>query len=802
MPMEDLRIDDLRTQALAAADGLFEGETALAEVLRDIGQEKDRAAEAYRAVVRSLAAAIEARDGYTGDHSDEVQRLAVAVARKLGLDRAHVEETRTVALLHDIGKIGMPDKILHKTTGLDETEWELMRQHPVVGERILRPLPGLSGVATAVRHEHERWDGGGYPDGLAGDAIPLASRVVLACDAWHALRSDRPYRRALPFDDALAELRRCAGAQFDPKVVDALVACAQAPLSADDEPAPVAEPVGDSRLEAELKALVTVAAAVAAAHALDDVIEIAAEEARRALGADAFAISRLEDDGTRLRTLINVGELAGWEERRPADEVYELAEYPRLVAMFGQGLPHLSAVDDPDSDAAERALLHSLGKSSAVAVPVVFAGRPWGELYATRAAGHRAFADQDVRFMRTISGQVGGAIGRAELFSGIAELAFKDSLTGLANRRALDERLEGAVATAVESGRDLTVALCDLDNLKDINDGLGHEAGDEALTRTARVLEEAVADVPGSLVARIGGDEFCLLVDGLSAHEARTVIEGAMVGLAESGEPRLTLSCGIASLGGGSRRPADLVRAADSAQYTAKRTGRRRVCVAREQAGAQSPSAQRRSLRDRETARPQLLDEVLTRLDQPEARALDATRRLDLVVQRSARALRAPAWALSFAPEGASHLRTVEWVDNRSDGIRIEVDTGSSFELSDYPLTRRILADGGAFVVVAEDAEADSAERELLEGWSMTAVLAAAIPAPGGAWLAEIYADDATVDLHGAVAHVRLLVAEAVRGAAYHRQPWPSPSHPTSARTWQETPSSAGSPSSSSAASA
>src|SRR3712207_6358332 len=211
-------IDDLRRDAVAAAEGLLGGEQALAGVLRDIEQEKDRAADAYRAVIRSLAAAIEARDGYTGGHSDEVQRLAVAVARRLGLDRAQVEEIRTVALLHDIGKIGVPDRVLHKPTGLDEAEWALMRDHPVIGERILRPLPGLPAVATAVRHEHERWDGGGYPDGLAGEAIPLASRVVLACDAWHALVSDRPYRSALDPDTARAELVRCAGSQFDPAV--------------------------------------------------------------------------------------------------------------------------------------------------------------------------------------------------------------------------------------------------------------------------------------------------------------------------------------------------------------------------------------------------------------------------------------------------------------------------------------------------------------------------------------------------------------------------------------------------------
>src|SRR3954471_14338548 len=300
--MGDARMDGLREQALAAAEGLFEGEQALVAVLQDIEREKERAADAYRAVVHSLAAALEARDGYTGGHSDEVQRLAVAVAGRLGLEREEIHLIRTVALLHDIGKIGIPDNVLHKPTRLAEHEWHLMREHPAIGERILRPLPGLAEGATAVRHEHERWDGDGYPDGLTGEEIPLASRVVLACDAWHALVSDRPYRRALPFDTALAELRACAGTQFDPAVIAALIECVSAPLPADDlhESVPVGS--GDSRAELELRALVTVAAAVAAAHALDEVMEIAAEEARRALGASALSISRLENEGRSLRT--------------------------------------------------------------------------------------------------------------------------------------------------------------------------------------------------------------------------------------------------------------------------------------------------------------------------------------------------------------------------------------------------------------------------------------------------------------------------------------------------------------------
>jgi HD-GYP domain-containing protein (c-di-GMP phosphodiesterase class II) len=129
-----------------------------------------------------------------------------------------------VALLHDIGKIGMPDEILRKPGRLDAHELAIMREHPVIGERILRHVPGLETVARAVRHEHERWDGTGYPDGLAGEAIPLSSRITLVCDAYHAMTSARPYRAALDHEEAAEELRRGAGTQFDPAIVTALLA--------------------------------------------------------------------------------------------------------------------------------------------------------------------------------------------------------------------------------------------------------------------------------------------------------------------------------------------------------------------------------------------------------------------------------------------------------------------------------------------------------------------------------------------------------------------------------------------------
>jgi diguanylate cyclase (GGDEF)-like protein len=175
-------------------------------------------------VIEALATALVERDRYTGEHSAFVVDLARTVAAALCLDEVDVERVGHAALLHDIGKVGMPDRVLHKAGPLAGEEWDVMREHPVIGERILRAIPGMGCVAHMVRHEHERFDGKGYPDGLAGEEIPLGSRIILACDAYHAMTSDRPYRAGMPHDQAIAELVRCAGTQFDPRIVAALVA--------------------------------------------------------------------------------------------------------------------------------------------------------------------------------------------------------------------------------------------------------------------------------------------------------------------------------------------------------------------------------------------------------------------------------------------------------------------------------------------------------------------------------------------------------------------------------------------------
>ncbi|MGA9860076.1 MAG: HD domain-containing phosphohydrolase [Solirubrobacteraceae bacterium] len=170
-----------------------------------------------------LGAAMEVRDAYTALHEEAVAELAAGTAAQLGLDPAHQRAIRYAALTHDLGKLAVPNEILHKPGPLDDAEWEVMRRHTIVGAEMLARIPFFEHVHALVRGHHERWDGGGYPDGLAGEEIPVGARILCVCDSYNAMITTRPYRRAMTQAAALKELRRCAGSQFDDRVVDAFI---------------------------------------------------------------------------------------------------------------------------------------------------------------------------------------------------------------------------------------------------------------------------------------------------------------------------------------------------------------------------------------------------------------------------------------------------------------------------------------------------------------------------------------------------------------------------------------------------
>jgi putative nucleotidyltransferase with HDIG domain len=195
-----------------------------ADLRETFKQERARSQElrrSYMATVRALSNAVEARDAYTGKHAERVTAYALELARALGIELSDNAEIEFGFLLHDIGKVAIPDAILFKPGALTDEEQALMRQHPLIGAHIVRGIDFLGAATDVVRHHHERWDGNGYPDGLAGEQIPLAARVFAVADVLDALTTKRPYRRASSFAVARETITEEAGAQFDPRVVEA-----------------------------------------------------------------------------------------------------------------------------------------------------------------------------------------------------------------------------------------------------------------------------------------------------------------------------------------------------------------------------------------------------------------------------------------------------------------------------------------------------------------------------------------------------------------------------------------------------
>ena len=330
-----------------------------------------------------------------------------------------------------------------------------------------------------------------------------------------------------------------------------------------------------------VRGLATMARALGRSESLLRTLEIAAEEARRALGAASVSVGRLELGTSVVRTLVNVGDLGPHEVPRPTDECYVVDDQPNLVAVVREQRIWTDDLRDPDCLPAARALLLGLGKGCSVMAPIVVDGRVWGGFFATRHLDEPGFAEDESAYLEALTAILAGAVSRCLREESLEQLAYQDPLTGLANRRALDR--QAAVAFDVPAGvrRTVTVVSVDINRLKEVNDTRGHVAGDRLIQSVAQALLTAFGPLPGSLVARVGGDEFVVLVSG---HDPRDVVAVTDELCRRTWQDGLgaTVSCGAAAtaVGGPPVAPLDLFAAADRAQYVAKRAGLASTVVA------------------------------------------------------------------------------------------------------------------------------------------------------------------------------------------------------------------------------
>jgi diguanylate cyclase (GGDEF)-like protein len=495
------------------------------------------------------------------------------------------------------------------------------------------------------------------------------------------------------------------------------------------------------------------------------VLELAAEEARRALGAASLAVSRWERSEGVIRTLINVGDLGPNEERYPENETYPVTPGSVVERLVLHGQPYFNSVGDPAADPESVDLLERLGKDSEVAVPIVVEAETWGEVWAATVGGSRRFRASDVRFLEAIAGQLAVAIGRAELFSRVSRLAYEDPLTGLANRRAVEERLERALDRARERGHEVALLLCDLDNLKAINDERGHDAGDRALNHVGEALVFAAAGHPGSLVGRLSGDEFCVLLEQRGVDAARDVGTAAVRILELDRDVPTSISCGAAAVEGGAGSRGQLLRSADAAQYAAKRMGGGQVCTAAPESGPSSSDAERRLFRGGVERRLLAAVDLLAERIAGSLAGAAALDRLEAVAAVLAEALNAAGWTVSYAPVGGTLVRSLSTAHTRQArlrGVRFGLG-GEVYGLEDYPATRELVEAGeGAFLARCADPGADEAECALLRELGYEAVLAATAGDRDGVWLLEVYGDASSLDLSQATSAIAALARAAV----------------------------------------
>jgi len=540
--------------------------------------------ELYLASVKALAAAVDARDPYTRSHSARVAALARTIADEMRMSADQLRRVQLGALLHDIGKIGVPDAILNKPGPLTADEWVLMRTHPAVGGSILAAVEPLRDLVPIVKAHHERFDGAGYPDKLAGDSVPLEAYVIAAADAFEVIVSRRAYKQAQSVEFACAELVRCRGTQFHPDVVDAFLRVIDRDRlqgAADLRRVGAIEEEDDhGGLRPATPGVLEQFAASAHAHGRQlAILQRLASEISAVLDIDTLAQRLLrivcESMGYENGFLLTLDDKHQSLVVRAA--VGPSEPYVGQLLTKGVGISwwvidrgQLQNVTDAQSDPR---FYGPPNIQSVLVVPLQLGEERVGAL-GIESPRTEAFGREDEELLTAVSHQVAAALRVAKLHQAAKTAAATDALTGLPNRRTFFTRLGAALEG--DPLVPVTVAVLDVNGLKQLNDQFGHGAGDEALVRIGEMLSAGVRD--GDTVARIGGDEFAILFPGAPLFAAERVMRRVAGNIAEGtladGKRLPTIAWGVADA---SDRPVTvdaLVDAADRAMYRHKQLTR------------------------------------------------------------------------------------------------------------------------------------------------------------------------------------------------------------------------------------
>jgi diguanylate cyclase (GGDEF)-like protein/putative nucleotidyltransferase with HDIG domain len=549
--------------------------------------------------IEALALAIEAKDHTTHTHLQRVRTYAVEVAKELKLAEPDVEALRAAALLHDIGKLAVPEQIINKPGKLTPEEFEKMKVHPLVGAEILERVAFPYPVAPIVRSHHEKWDGSGYPDGLSGEAIPIGARILAAVDFLDALASDRQYRPAVPLEEAMQRLKEKSGKWFDARVVDVLdrryaemevmarahedkdalhglsrgirVHRGLAPAAGfeNSEPAAGSESqdfltlIASARQEAQT--MFELSQDLGVSLSLSETLSVLSMRLRRMIPYDSIAVFVNRNgwllpelvSGENFRMLsslkVRVGEgLCGW-----------VAENCKPII---NGNPQVETGYASDS---QQTVLNS-----ALAVPLEGLNGVVGVL-AMYHSNRDAFTADHLRILLAVGSKVALSVENALKYQQAESSATTDYLTGLPNARSLFVHLAQEVARSRRMKTSLAVLVCDIDGFKQINDSFGHAEGDKLLREFSTRLKDACRGY--DYVARMGGDEFVITAPGLTPEAAREKAERLNQAAVESvrhvcGRDLITLSVGTAFCPDDGYDVERLLAEADRRMYSMKQT--------------------------------------------------------------------------------------------------------------------------------------------------------------------------------------------------------------------------------------
>ncbi|WP_309709280.1 diguanylate cyclase [Armatimonas sp.] len=557
------------------------------EHIEELQTSQAQLAELYLATIKSLALAIDAKDQYTHQHILRVQRYAVAVGEHMGLSENDMEGLRTGALLHDIGKLGVPEYVLLKPGKLTAEEFDKIKKHPEIGAAILDPVEFPWPVLPVVKYHHEKWDGTGYPEGLAGENIPFTARILAVADVYDALTSTRSYRNAWTHEKAIHVIQKDAGTHFDPVIAQAFLEVidgvvqemakeGQGPLVPRKETPIYATKADEAardihRASSELWALYEVAQTLSASMGITETLDILARKLEAILpGTSCLFLLKSEDNPDTLVARAAVG-----TNREHFLECQTSGARSLTLKTVEQRETYLGGFDHDDLLITSETQVPWAPLNSALIVPIVHQGEALGSinLYHQHAV---AFSQHDQHLLEMISERAAMAIYNGLLYDRTRSHAFTDPLTELYNLRFLtqyvEKRCEGG-----EEARRFSVLCMDLDHFKPVNDNFGHLRGDDVLRDLAQILRETVG--PRDVVARYGGDEFLVIVEDAGQDEANEIsrrIHDAVVSYDTRlvhpllGALRLGVSIGSACFPKDGMDCASLLSAADQRMYQDK----------------------------------------------------------------------------------------------------------------------------------------------------------------------------------------------------------------------------------------